>query len=146
MLSLKQKDTLANQTLGLAGSFKEQTLGRLTTGCWCHQWGGFSQTSWVATSWRHGQTSKERLSPTRTQFLSSQPPFLPALVALLLESLQALAGQETLPVSCPLPVIQVLFASVNYQPFPPQWKSCSKKAFVRSSCCQRDLPAINAFH
>lgn len=55
-------------------------------------------------------------SVPKERFLSSQPPFLPALGALLLERLQALAGQETPPVSCPLPVIQVLFESMNYQP------------------------------
>ena len=69
-------------------------------------------------AWWHGTNFKGRTPPTRTHLFSSQPPFLPALVALLVKSLQTLVGEETPGLSCPLPVSLVLSAPINYKLIP----------------------------
>lgn len=59
------------------------------------------------------QTAKERPPHTRTRLFSSQPPFLSALVALLMKSK---LGEETHRLSSPLPASLVLSAPINYKP------------------------------
>ena len=70
-----------------------------------------------AAGW-HDADFRARASPTGTHLCSSQPPFLPALVALLMEGIQTLVGEETRWFSCLLPASLVLSAPINYKTTP----------------------------
>lgn len=120
---LKAEGHTGKPNAGFHGSFKEQTLGRLTVGCWCHQWGASAWTDFQSKTQSHKDTVPQLTAPF-SACTGNSPPGKSAG--------SGWSGDS--PNLLPLPVIQVLFASMNCQPIPPPCKSCSKKAFVRSYC------------